>query len=502
MMIAMGTAHGGNGPEGTGGTGPEGTGPEGTGGTGPEGTGPEGTGPEGTGPGDLRLMATERLEAEITTLAAHLAAAMCRWLLMVAEYERRRAFMAWECVSMEHWLSIHAGIAASTARAHLAVARELGGLPVTTKAFAEGRLSYSKVRALCRVATADNEHEWVELAQQATASQLERLTGDVRRVAAASEEGRAAAQHDERSFSWEWTDGGMLQVRGLLPPETGAVLVRLLLETTTALQADERTGTERTGTERTGTERTGPGPTGVQRHADALGLVLRRIGSLGSLGSLDERGEARPLLVVHRERDGACRIEHGPPVPTEVADELACDCDVQTATHSEAGIGFDRRRRFPAAALRRHVLRRDGGCVFPGCGRRLGVATHHIREYHAHGGETTRENLIVLCAVHHGAIHRRGWAVSGSAEDGSLRFTDPSGRPVSGGPRVTGSPQALVSANLRHGIRPDHRSARARAMGERYDHAHAVWVLANSLGGRPRARSSPASAEAGQGPAC
>ncbi len=294
--------------------------------------------------GDLCALPTERLEAEITTLAAHLAAATCRWLLMLAEYERRRAFDAWECVSMEHWLSIHAGIAPSTARAHMAVARELRGLPLTTAAFAHGSLSYSKVRALCRVATAENEHEWVELAQQATASQLERMTADVRRVAVAADEGTAAAQQDQRSLTWEWTDDGMLRVRGLLPPETGAVLLRLLHETTAALRAEEPSG---------------PAPTGQQRNADAFGLVLSR------RGSLDERGEPRPLLVVHRDRDGGCRIEHGPPIPSEVADELACDCDTLTATHSEAGIGFDRRRRFPAAALRRHVHRRDGGCVFP-----------------------------------------------------------------------------------------------------------------------------------------
>ena len=37
----------------------------------------------------LESLSTERLEAEITTFAAHMAAAMCRWLLLVAEYDRR-----------------------------------------------------------------------------------------------------------------------------------------------------------------------------------------------------------------------------------------------------------------------------------------------------------------------------------------------------------------------------------------------------------------------------
>ncbi len=101
----------------------------------------------------------------------------------------------------------------------------------------------------------------------------------------------------------------------------------------------------------------------------------------------------------------------------------------------------------------------------------------------------------MLCAMHHGAIHRRGWTVAGSAEDGTLRFADPTGRPYPR-PPATGGPEAIVSANLRHGIRPDHHRARARAMGERYDHAHAVWVLANSVG----CRRPGASAEAADRP--
>jgi len=204
--------------------------------------------------------------------------------------------------------------------------------------------------------------------------------------------------------------------------------------------------------------------------------------------------------VVHRDQGGTCRIEHGPPIPPAVADELACDGETTTATHSEAGISYDRRRRFPAAALRRHVHRRDGGCVFPGCGRRLGVSTHHIREYAAHQGETTKENLIVLCAAHHGAIHRRGWAVSGSAEDGTLRFTDPTGQVVPR-PPAAGGAHGVESGNHQRGIRPQPHTPQALAMGGRADHAHAVWVLANWVGGRdgPR-RAGPASAEAHRRP--
>ena len=48
---------------------------------------------------------TERLEAEACTLAAQIAAATCRFLLVVAELDRREAWREWGCQSMAHWLS-------------------------------------------------------------------------------------------------------------------------------------------------------------------------------------------------------------------------------------------------------------------------------------------------------------------------------------------------------------------------------------------------------------
>ena len=114
-------------------------------------------------------ISTERLEAEITTFAAHMTAAMCRWLLLVAEYDRRRGFEQWECVSMAQWLGVHVGISSVTARQHVAVARQLLVLPAIRDAFGSGSVSYSRVRAICRVATPADEGDWLELARYASA---------------------------------------------------------------------------------------------------------------------------------------------------------------------------------------------------------------------------------------------------------------------------------------------------------------------------------------------
>ena len=55
----------------------------------------------------LEAWPIERLEAEITLVAAHLAAAECRWLQLVAEFERRQAWGVWGCASAAHWLNFH-----------------------------------------------------------------------------------------------------------------------------------------------------------------------------------------------------------------------------------------------------------------------------------------------------------------------------------------------------------------------------------------------------------
>ena len=50
------------------------------------------------------------------------------------------------------------------------VARALRGLPLICEAFAAGRLSYAKVRAVTRVASADNERALLDFALAGTAS--------------------------------------------------------------------------------------------------------------------------------------------------------------------------------------------------------------------------------------------------------------------------------------------------------------------------------------------
>ena len=107
------------------------------------------TGAEGTAAAtgdELERMPLGMLEREITELAAHIHAATCRWLLMVAELDHRGGWADWGCKSCAHWLSWRCGVALNAAREQVRVARCLGALPEIRSAFAHGRLSFSQAR--------------------------------------------------------------------------------------------------------------------------------------------------------------------------------------------------------------------------------------------------------------------------------------------------------------------------------------------------------------------
>jgi hypothetical protein len=108
------------------------------------------------------------LEKEICELAAHLAAATCRWLLLVAEFDARGGWAEWGVKSCAHWLSWRCGIGLHAAREQVRVANRLGELPLVCERFSTGELSYSKVRAITRVATRETEADMVMIGRHAT----------------------------------------------------------------------------------------------------------------------------------------------------------------------------------------------------------------------------------------------------------------------------------------------------------------------------------------------
>ena len=394
----------------------------------------------------------ELLEREITSLATQIHAATCRWLGLVAEYDAREGWAQWGCQSCAHWVAWQCGIAPGVAREHVRVARRLGELPLIRAAFAEGELSYSKVRALTRVENVEREQELLDLARHATASQLERLLRAYRGVVAA--ERAAAGEPPERWIAFDHADDGSVLLRGRLPAEEGA-LVLAALEAAQAwlAQQDVPAGTPDDSAVDV------PAGTRDQRRSrgEAQADALIALADAFVAGAARTGGD-RYQVVLHvdagalsgEEPGGRCELEDGSPLALETVRRLACDASlVQLLERDGQPLAIGRKTRTIPPALRRALHARDRGCRFPGCGSRRFLDAHHI-EHWADGGTTELDNLVHLCGYHHRLLHEGGYRVTSTA-GGRILFYRRDGRSIPTCPgRSRGRPATLPAAR-----RPD-----------------------------------------------
>ena len=114
----------------------------------------------------------DRLADRIAATAAMLDAGTHRLLVDLRRFDREGGWARQGALSCAHWLSWRCGIALGAGREKVRVAHALAELPLIDDALRLGQLSYSKIRALTRVATADNEQSLVEIARHSTAAQL------------------------------------------------------------------------------------------------------------------------------------------------------------------------------------------------------------------------------------------------------------------------------------------------------------------------------------------
>jgi hypothetical protein len=385
-------------------------------------------------------VSTQRLADEVTTLAGHLAAATYRLLMLIGELDRRAAWAEWGCRSCAHWLNWQIGLDFRTGREHVRVAHRLTELPLVAAAFREGTISYSKVRALCRIANPATEADLVMLARNGTASHVERVVRAYRRSVAVSVE-QTDAQHARRYVSWFWDDDGSFVLNARLPAEVGALVHQAITEAMEKSRApfDERA-------------------------ADAFTEVIERALAAGPAGRPD-----RYQVMVHVEpqvltgEQGECHLDDGPALATETARRIACDTAKVTVTENDVGVlDIGRRTRTIPASLRRALHVRDGGCRFPGCTSRRYTDGHHIQHW-ANGGPTTLNNLILLCRHHHRLVHEGRWQLRATQAEGFC-FVDPHGNELAARPPSRRSDGRAV----RH-PRVDADTIRSQWGGERLD---------------------------------
>ena len=431
-----------------------------------------------------------RLGDEITELAAHLDAGEYRFLVLVEAFDRDGGWQLPGVNSCAHWLHWKCGLGVGVAREKVRVARALPELPQISKAFSEGRVSYSKVRAMTRVATPKNEDVLLMTALHGTAKHVEtqvRLYRQVKRCEALEQEN---LRHSLRELSWHVDDSGFWVFRGRFRPEQGAQIAKAL---EAAMDADflENQDTPRVvgqECEQNEMRQAGRSESVSQRRADALERVAIAFLAGPAAGS---PGGDRYVINIHTnvetlKADG-CGAESeiadapglGSHVPAETSRRLACDAGVVHWHDSAEGepLSVGRKTRTIPPAIRRALKRRDGGCRFPGCCATQFVDAHHIHHW-ADGGETKMSNLLLLCRRHHRLLHEGGYGIVMGA-DRVLRFNLPNGQAIPQAPdgRSRGNVVSLLETNRQNGARIAPTTPVPRWNGERMDHELAVLAL-------------------------
>lgn len=417
----------------------------------------------------------ERLETlgeRLRQQAGDLAAAEYRWLRDLEEFDRGGGWCHQGARTCAGWLSWACGLSPPAARERLRVARALSDLPLVCAEFAAGRLTYSKVRAITRVATPENEESLVTFGLDATASQLEEIVRRHRRAESAEE---AQEGFERRWLRWRVDADGMGRLSARLPAAELA-LITAAIESLVDNLGEEQPPPRADAAAACGRDTVAVAEAGAPdapvrlppyevepleaRRAEALRVMAETVLANGptpaagpdrhrvvvciraqahpadnpsatSPAVADDsapRAPADPAPSLHLRLEGVeGELGDGTPLADETWRRLACDSEVITLIEDALGrpLGVGRQSRRISARLRRALQQRDRGCRFPTCTANRFVDAHHVR-FWSDGGPTELENLVLLCRFHHRLVHEAGYSVRDRGEQ-TFTFHRPDG---------------------------------------------------------------------------
>jgi hypothetical protein len=451
------------------------------------------------------------LEDQITELWGHINAATYRFLKLVAEFDVVEGWGWHGCADCAQWLNWQCGIGNVAAREKVRVARALEKLPKISASFESGEISYSKVRAMTRVATPENEHVLMNIALQGTAAHVERIVRQYRRVKRLEGAWLANEVHRHRYLRYCYDDDGALLIEARLPTEVGAMLKQAIEAAEEVLYQAEREAMDDDSAETSDESMMGivtaaGSPYSAEeentlcvRRADALWLLAERFlnSEAGSASSSD-----RFLVTVHIDRseltdncDAAessliagrparSGLEDGPTLAAETIRRLGCDGSLVGIVEDAFGnpLNIGRKTRAIPPSIKRALTARDGGCRFPSCNRTRFTDGHHIQHW-ADGGETKLTNLITLCRFHHRLLHEGGFGLR-VTNDGLFVFSRPDGSRIEDSGCFSGSSMNerqrkihLTALNDDEGVEIDPRTIRPYWTGETMDSSLVIDAL-------------------------
>ncbi len=151
------------------------------------------------------------------------------------------------------------------------------------------------------------------------------------------------------------------------------------------------------------------------------------------------------------------------PLPSETAGRICCDGTLgRVLTANSIPLDVGRQTRVPNSAQRRALHLRDSRCAYPGCGIHPRLCEAHHIEHWANGGDTSLDNLVLVCGYHHRQIHEGHWNATMNPRTHRPLFEAPDGRLFHATRPRPEPPQQLTTKPKLDQPKPDqHRPDRA-----------------------------------------
>ena len=276
----------------------------------------------------------EQLGERIAEQAAHLDAAMHRFLADLRAFDERGGWHVQGADSCAHWLAWRVGWDLVTGRERVRVARKLGEFSVIDDALRHGEISYSKVRALVRVATPENEVLLLDHARLMTASQLEKLCRKYALVQRHCQDPHPLADAQRRSVRRRDTEDGMVKIEAVLHPEEAELVWTMLNHAATQLAREPAPPTSHDSAEaRAATRMSGSAVTPLLEAATDRGYD----DSAEARAATQASGSAVTSLLETASGNGCDDSVQSSGAPAAIGTELgSARGDVETCDHDDS----------------------------------------------------------------------------------------------------------------------------------------------------------------------
>ena len=313
------------------------------------------------------------------------------------------------------WMNVEMGISPQLGWEYLRVGRKLRALPTTTALFRAGKLSWSKIRVIVNVATADNEKTLCHAALDASFTEVKRICNEYRWEGEGddkqdSDNDRAVKQWASRTLTWDETSIGSTRIQLVLPPEVAQAFLNSVEHSLSKTDEPPKCQSESSISQRRADAAVLMAETSLQA-ADRDIATADRYQVIVSVN-------AQELSTSTDTSNHTCTrpakkptIKGAGPIARETARRIACDCSVTTniITNGEP-TDIGRTSRLWTRAMTRAIKDRDQHCQFYGCTRTHNLKIHHIIHW-ADGGTTCIENGVALCQLCHTKVHEGGYTI-------------------------------------------------------------------------------------------